>query len=245
MCSNYRPVTRDDRLLSFFGVERGRDEPTSDVFPSGLAPMIRLAYDDGTVTGGRLAMIDAIFRFVPDFVSKVEWARRTYNARTETVDERGSYKEAWAKGQRCVIPVEGFYEPYYDPADPNGKSVRWNIQQPGGVPVGIAGIYRTWEMPDGRVAYAMAMMTVNADDHPFMKRFHKPGDEKRMVVILDPSDYSKWLSCPVWEAKSLCKQWMGPLDGNPAPLTPRVAKPKAPKPPKPEPPPMPTTGDLF
>ena len=26
MCSNYRPVTRLDRLLTFFGVERARDE---------------------------------------------------------------------------------------------------------------------------------------------------------------------------------------------------------------------------
>jgi hypothetical protein len=42
----------------------------------------------------------------------------------------------------------------------------------------------------------MAMMTVNVDDHPFMKRFHKPSDEKRMVVLPDPSEYSKWLSCP-------------------------------------------------
>jgi hypothetical protein len=38
----------------------------------------------------------------------------------------------------AVMPVEGFCEPYHDPADPNGKSVRWNIQQPGGVPMRFA-----------------------------------------------------------------------------------------------------------
>jgi hypothetical protein len=54
-------VTTADRMLAFFGVERGRDEPSADVFPSGLAPMIRLAHDDGTVAGGRLALAD-IFR---------------------------------------------------------------------------------------------------------------------------------------------------------------------------------------
>ncbi|WP_028216707.1 SOS response-associated peptidase family protein [Paraburkholderia oxyphila] len=27
-----------------------------------------------------------------------------------------------------------------------------------------------------------------------MKRFHKPGDEKRSVVIVRPSDYENWLS---------------------------------------------------
>lgn len=44
MCSNYRPVTRADRLLSFFGVERDRrDAPPEGVFPLGLAPTIILA----------------------------------------------------------------------------------------------------------------------------------------------------------------------------------------------------------
>ncbi|MCW5652202.1 hypothetical protein [Hydrogenophaga sp.] len=43
MCSNYRAVTAADRLLTFFGVERGQDDPSTDVFPSGLAPMIMLA----------------------------------------------------------------------------------------------------------------------------------------------------------------------------------------------------------
>ena len=38
MCSNYQPVTRSDRLLTFFGVERARDEPPVDVWPLGLAP---------------------------------------------------------------------------------------------------------------------------------------------------------------------------------------------------------------
>ena len=41
------------------------------------------------------------------------------------------------------------------------------------------------------------MLTINADAHPLMKRFHKPGDEKRMVVILDEADYDAWLECPV------------------------------------------------
>jgi putative SOS response-associated peptidase YedK len=239
MCSNYRPVTRADRMLAFFGVERGRDEPSADVFPSGLAPMIRLAHDDGRVASGRLALADAIFRFVPDFIAKVEWARRTYNARSETVATKSTYKEAWAKGQRCIIPTESFYEPNYE----SGKAVRWIIQQPGEVPMGIAGIFRMWRTPDGRDVFTMAMLTVNADDHPLMKRFHKPGDEKRMVVILEPADYSRWLSCRVEEAPAFIKQWHGPLDANAAPLPPRAPKSSSIR--TSAPPPPPQSGELF
>jgi putative SOS response-associated peptidase YedK len=38
------------------------------------------------------------------------------------------------------------------------------------------------------------MLTVKADEHPLMRMFHKPVDEKRMVVILPPERYQDWLS---------------------------------------------------
>jgi hypothetical protein len=43
MCSNYRPITRMDRLLTFFGVEYAKEELLQrEVFPMGMAPFIRL-----------------------------------------------------------------------------------------------------------------------------------------------------------------------------------------------------------
>jgi hypothetical protein len=66
------------------------------------------------------------------------------------------------------------------------------------------------------------MLTVNADGHPVMQRFHKPGDEKRMVVIVDPDDYGAWLGCRVDEAPRFFKLWGGPLEAFPAPLPPRA-----------------------
>jgi putative SOS response-associated peptidase YedK len=88
----------------------------------------------------------------------------------------------------------------------------------------IAGIYRQWTAPDGRKMFTFAMLTVNADDHPLMKRFHKPGEEKRMVVILNPDEYLPWLTCVVAGAPSYCKQWHGALDAQPAPLPPRAPR---------------------
>jgi len=37
------------------------------------------------------------------------------------------------------------------------------------------------------------MLTINADDHDLVKNFHKPQDEKRMVVILREDQYDEWL----------------------------------------------------
>jgi putative SOS response-associated peptidase YedK len=237
MCANYIPVTSVERLLQYFGVVRGMDEPPRDAFPSGLAPFIRLA-PDGTDSGELVRTVAVgIFRFVPDFIAKVEWARRTYNARSETVDTKSTYKNAWAEGHRCIIPAEAIYEPNYE----SGESVRWHIRKANGEPMGIAGIYRRY-VADDREMFAFSMLTVNADDHPFMRRFHAPDDEKRMVVILEPEDFEGWLTCPVVDAKErYCKQWHGELTGEPAPLPKRIRRDVKPPVAKPVDP----TGDLF
>jgi hypothetical protein len=67
------------------------------------------------------------------------------------------------------------------------------------------------------------MLTVNANEHPLMKRFHKTGDEKRSVVIVPPDAYEDWLSCrSIDEARSFLNLF--PADrmyAQPQPLPPR------------------------
>lgn len=223
MCSNFLGVTDPERLLQYFNAASdGSAGPPADIYPGQFSPMlIRATGSDPTAPP--LKAVDAIFRFVPDFVSKLEWARNTFNARSEEVTGKRTYKGAWAAGRRCIIPVECVYEPNYE----NGHHERWRIWQPGYVPMGIAGIYNTVQHPDGREFFAMSMLTVNADDHPFMKRFHKPGDEKRMVVVLHPDDYQRWLDGSNVEAFNLLRQWHGPLLGEHAPAPARKKAPIA------------------
>ncbi|RQO57021.1 DUF159 family protein [Variovorax sp. KBW07] len=240
MCSNYETVTRADRLLSFFGVVREGDEKPLIAFPLNMAPFIRLA-EDGS---GHRRVDEGAFGLVPGFAKELVYGKSKYNARSETVHSKPSYRSAWRMGQRCVIPAEGIYEPYYETEE--STPVRWRIQQPGEVPMGIAGIWEKWIGPDGREVFSFSMLTVNAEGHPMMSRFHKPSDEKRMVVILDPEEYDEWLSCPVHAAPKFFRQWMGQLDAYPAPLAPRPKKEKPPRVPK-APKPKPDTGqfDLF
>lgn len=231
MCSNYRPVTRADRMLTFFGIERAVDEPPVDAWPTGLAPMIKLS------ERGQRIVESGHFGLLPHFAKEVAAGRRTYNARTETVAKLPSFRTAWAKGWRCIIPAEHIYEPNWE----TGKAVRWRISLPMDVPMGIAGIYTHWRDQEGRQAYTFAMLTVNADGHPVMQRFHKPGDEKRMVVILDPKHYDDWLTCSPEEAARHFKQWTGPMDAEAKPLPPRAKKGAEP----PAPPPEEDEPDLF
>ncbi len=210
MCSNYKTVTRKDHMLSFFGVERDykREPPPEEVWPLGLAPFIRL-HEDGS---GNKVIEDGRFGLLPAFAKELAFGRRTYNARSETVQIKPSFRDAWRKGQRCIVPAEHVYEVCYE----TGKPVRWRVSG-AGAPLGIAGIYNQWRDPSGALHWTFAMLTVNADGHPIYGRFSRVGDEKRMIVILDPADYDRWLRCSPDEAKAFFKQWHGPLDATPAP----------------------------
>jgi putative SOS response-associated peptidase YedK len=136
VCSNYQPVTRKDRLLGFFGVERERDDAPVDTWPTGLAPFIRLA-EAGS--GNRRVVHDGVFGLLPAFAKELAFGRRTYNARSETVHQLPSFRDSWRKGWRCIVPAEVIYEPFY--AHDAAKAERWAIYQPGALPMGIAGIY--------------------------------------------------------------------------------------------------------
>ena len=241
MCANYVPVTSGDELLAFFGVHRdfSRELPP-ELFPTDLAPFIRL------VNGGRVAE-PGRFGLLPAWRREVKYGRHTYNARSETVHALASYKDSWKKGLRCVIPAKAVYEPrYYEDL----TNERWRIERADGTPFGIAGVYSQW-VENGEEKFSFAMLTANCDDHPFYSQFHQPGKEKRMPVFLEPDEYDEWMSCPVSEAHKFFKQWPGPFNGFADPRMPQPTKaPKpaaAPKPlkiPAPTQPP-PAQGDLF
>ncbi|HJV80434.1 SOS response-associated peptidase [Noviherbaspirillum sp.] len=194
MCANYLPSTHH-QLQQFFGVAPPDSDYPAEAFPGYMAPMIRLPRADA-VPGDRACAL-GMFGLVPGWADS-KLARQTYNARTETVASKPSFRHAYKHHQFCVIPLRSFYEPSYE----SGKVVRYEIADADGAPLGVAGI---WEYKqdggNGLPLLSFSMLTINADGHALMQRFHKPGDEKRMMVILDPERYDAWLHCPVEEAE--------------------------------------------
>lgn len=85
--------------------------------------------------------------------------------------------------------------------------------------MGVASIWDRWTDPGtGEIVSSFSMLTVNADGHSVMGRFHRPGDEKRSVVVLPPEQFQIWLSADVNEAMKLCALPAdGTLTAEPAP----------------------------
>jgi putative SOS response-associated peptidase YedK len=55
----------------------------------------------------------------------------------------------------------------------------------------------------GELVVSFSMLTVNADEHPVMRQFHKPGDEKRTPVIIAPDLHDAWLGAEPAKAAEL------------------------------------------
>lgn len=129
--------------------------------------------------------------------------RSTMNVRDDNLGKSPLYGPTWRSGGRCLIPARYVVEPSYPDARPD-SSGKWTLgtcvwQKIGVVDrptMCVAGIWRTLKDSDGKPHNLMTMITVNADDHPVMSRMHKPGDEKRSVVILRPDDWEEWLTTP-------------------------------------------------
>lgn len=194
MCAHYDPQTDPVRLKAHFGVG---DLPLGlkpSLWPGYHGPFLRRHEfaDVGDEAVSFRELLVGSFGLIPHWAKDTTIARHTYNARSETVHEKPSFREAWRLSRHCIIPAEAIYEPDWR----SGKAVPTRISRADGKPMGIAGLWASWKNPTGELTYSYTMLTINADQHPFMQQFHKPDDEKRSVVILHERDYDAWLQAP-------------------------------------------------
>lgn len=127
----------------------------------------------------------------------------------EELAGKATFKQPWARGQRCIIPAASFDEPCWE----TGKNVWWRFRRADGLPWGLAGLWNTWvDKASGEIVESYTMLTLNADAHPLMRRMHKPDrklgpdqQDKRSVVPIDFEDVDTWLFGSQAEASKLVK----------------------------------------
>jgi putative SOS response-associated peptidase YedK len=119
--------------------------------------------------------------------------------------------------QKAAEVLNNFYEPSYE----SGRAVRWKIELASGDPFGIACLWDRWTDPaSGKLVVSFSMLTVNADEHPVMRLFHKPGDEKRTPVVIASDLHDAWLSADTTKAAEMMTwSYMPELRAAPAPRT--------------------------
>lgn len=120
------------------------------------------------------------------------WARdeklsySTFNARSEDFMRKPAFRDAWRRGQRCLVVTDGFYE--WKKLDPKGR-----LKQPYAIavaddgPMVMAGLWDLWREPrSGTEVLSCTVLTCGPN--AAMAELHD-----RMPVILAESDWARWL----------------------------------------------------
>jgi putative SOS response-associated peptidase YedK len=195
MCTNFTPTRNGQWIKEHFGVDLPAPDYPVEAYPGYAAPIVVKSHQSGRVACGL-----ARFGLIPTWAKDDKISRHTYNARSETVRDKPSYRTAWKQRRYAIALLDNFYEPSYA----TGKAQRWKIELETKEPFGIASIWDTWtDTSTGQVVTSFSMLTVNADSHPVMRQFHKNGDEKRTPVVLATGQFDEWLSADESEAMSM------------------------------------------
>ena len=188
----------------FWNLPRRYQWPGVEVFPRAVGPFIRSAADDGTSE-----LVLGTWGLIPWFAKTPQLMYATNNARFEELSTKASYKQPWARGQRCIIPALSFDEPCWE----TGRNVWWRLRRVDGNPWGLARLWNTWgDKTTGEVIESYTMLTLNADTHPPMRRMHKPDpkysateQDKRSVVPIERGDIEQLLQGTHEEASPLVR----------------------------------------
>jgi putative SOS response-associated peptidase YedK len=120
---------------------------------------------------------------VPFWAKDPSIGQRMINARSETLSEKPSFRNAY-KRRRCLILADGFYEWQKIPGEQT--KIPMYIQLTNHQPFAFAGIWEEWHSPDGSQILSSTIITTEPNE--LIQPIHN-----RMPVILDPETYSTWL----------------------------------------------------
>lgn len=111
-------------------------------------------------------------------------SRPIINSRSETIQEKKMFKEAFEK-RRCIVPASGFFE-WSDYTDQKPKP-QYKISIPDQPIMCMAGIYTKVMDESGQIGWVFSIVTRDANED--MRAIHP-----RMPLMLRDAHLSSWMS---------------------------------------------------
>ena len=211
MCGRFTLFEADRILSREFGVSGIPPlSPRYNIAPSQPVAAVRAASDG---TGRDLTLLR--WGLIPSWSKDPAIGNRLINARSETVREKPSFRNAFRR-HRCLIPANGFYEWQ---RQGRGKQPYF-VRMRDGRPFAFAGLWDRWESPEAGAVETCAILTTAANG--VLAPIHD-----RMPVILSPAEYARWLDPALLDTDSLASLLVPfqPEEMTAFPVSPRVNAP--------------------
>lgn len=177
MCGRFVGFTDVEKLKSVFPIDRVNCEGVVNYNVAPSQEVLAVARMDG---------VNVLEKFhwglVPHWAKDPGIGNRMINARSETLEEKPSFRQAYKK-RRCLILADGFYEWL----GKKGKKQPVWITLPEKEPFAFAGLWEIWHGGEQADAYRSCTIVTRAAVGA-MQRIHH-----RMPVILHPDAYPAWL----------------------------------------------------
>jgi putative SOS response-associated peptidase YedK len=151
MCGRFALKTPAKKIATAFQVE---EVPTVEARYNIAPTQTILAVREG-LDGREAKWLK--WGLVPSWAKDTAIAARLINARSETVQEKPSFREAFKK-RRCIIPADGFYE--WQRA--GGKKLPFFFQMKDARPFGFAGLWERWQGEGQKPVESCTILTTTA-----------------------------------------------------------------------------------
>ncbi|MEU3570610.1 SOS response-associated peptidase [Kitasatospora sp. NPDC036755] len=216
MCGRFAASSKPEDVVELFGVEHWDPEETLDpnwnVAPTNSAFVVleRLSREERPRPVRQLRVLR--WGLVPQWSNSAETAVKMINARSDTVHEKPSYRQAFA-ARRCVLPVDGYYEWQTVPGE-RGKARKkpYFVSRADGTPLALAGLYEFWRdrtVPPGHPrAWLVTFTIVTTDAEESLAPIHE-----RMPLFLDREDWDAWLDPRLTDPDGLRRLLIPPPPG--------------------------------
>src|SRR3954469_5630918 len=151
--------------------------PNYNAAPTDTLPVVRLDRE------GRRSLDLLRWGLIPWWAKDPKIGARCINAMAETVATKPAFRDAFNRGQRCIVPVDGFYE--WQKRE--GGKQPYAIVGRDGKPLALAGLWDRWKEP-GTGQPVSTFTIITGPPNEVVAPIHD-----RMPVILPPSVWPAWL----------------------------------------------------
>jgi putative SOS response-associated peptidase YedK len=178
MCGRFTITRRDgNSLAAELGVPEGSFvdyRPRYNIAPTQPHFIVRIKYENREV-------LPATWGLVRSGSKDASMAAKCINARSETIETRSAFRDAFQK-RRCVVPADGFFE-WTGPK--TARQPTWFHREDGQLLV-FAGLYEAWQKEQGAWETTFTILTTAAN--AVLESYHD-----RMPVILADRDADDWM----------------------------------------------------
>ena len=179
MCGRYTIIAKAEEIEKRFNVEVPESyTPRYNAAPTQILPVIT------NESPGGLSFFN--WGLIPQWAKNKSISSKLINARSETLAEKASFKNA-LKQRRCLVISDSFYE--WKRSSKKSK-VPYRILLNTKELFAFAGLWEAYEYENQHMVHTFTIITTTANS--LISKIHE-----RMPVILDPESEQAWLSSEV------------------------------------------------